>query len=349
MSMLTKRRVAAATVLAATSFFACSLIVPADLPDVKCASADPSACPPGMTCNLASGKCVAGTIAPDGPDDSDGEADGGGDGDATPGLANLGEDCVVDGDCQSGLCGTSNILTTSIISASPICTSTCCTSKDCPSSFVCFSGGTGGNYCVPASKTGRAPPTTGGKAAGAACNGMNSDCRSGLCESGRCVDTCCLAANCASGTTCRVKEFLTPSPTHFVWACAPPNDGGLDSTSSSTCAQQSECKDDNCVGFPKRCTPSCCTASTCTQQGFSGNICRYGNTGSDQLKFCTPPISGGAALGTSCSFDTDCTSGYCDPELKKCAQICCTDDDCTSRATCKPSKSGTPFLRCVPL
>lgn len=351
----TKRRAAFATVLAAASLFACSLIVPADLPDVKCASADPSACPSGMACDLGSGRCVRGAISNDGPGDPDAEPPDGGDdegGDANPGLASLGENCVVDGDCDSDLCGTSTILTTSIISGTskPICTSTCCTSNDCPSTFVCFSGGTGGSYCVPASKVGRAPPASGGKAAGATCNGQNSDCRSGLCEGGRCLDTCCLAGDCAAGSTCRVKEITTPTPSHFVWACAVPNDGGINSSPTSTCIQQSECKNDNCVGFqPKRCTPSCCTAAHCSQQSFTGYICRYGNTtGNDQLKFCTQAISGGA-IGTTCGFDTDCTSGFCDPELRKCAQICCTDDDCASRQSCKPSKSGTPWLRCVPL
>lgn len=337
--------------LVALLLAACSLIVPSDPPDVKCASADPSACPSGMTCDLTAGRCVAGAAVADaGDDDADVEPDDGGeDADGGAELAALGGSCVVDSDCKSGLCGTSTILTTSIISGTskPICTSTCCTSADCPSSFVCFSGGTGGSYCVPAAKANRTPPASGGKAAGAACSG-SSECRSGLCQTNRCIDTCCVASDCATGTTCRVKEITSPSPAHFVWACAPANSGGLDSSPDAGCTLQSECKNDNCVGFPKRCTPSCCTAAHCTQQGFSGNVCTYGNTGSDQLKFCTPPGSGGQALGTACGDDLDCDSRFCDPELRKCSRVCCTDDDCPGRSTCKPSKTGTPFLRCVP-
>jgi hypothetical protein len=353
MSMLSKRRVAAATAIAAVSLFACSLIVPADPPEVKCASADPSACPSGMSCDLPSGRCIRGGAVPDVIDNPDVEDPDAGDedsGDATPSLAEVGEECVVDGDCQSGLCGTSTILTASIISGSSksICTTTCCSSNDCDAGFICYSGGTGGSYCVPAAKAKRSPPTSGGNAAGTTCGG-NTQCRSGLCESGRCVDTCCTVSDCAAGTTCRVKEILEPAPSHFVWACGIPNAGGLDSAPDAGCTQQSQCKNDNCVGIPARCTPSCCTAAHCSQQGFSGRICRYGSTGSDQLKFCTPSIAGGAAIATACDFDTDCDSGYCDPELKKCAQICCTDDDCAARQRCKPSKSGTPFLRCVPL
>lgn len=352
MSLLSKRRVAAASAIAAASLFACSLIVPADPPEVKCASADPSACPSGMSCDLTSGRCIRDGSIPDVIEpEVDAEPDGNSDedgGDATPGLAKLGEECVVDGECETGLCGTSTILTTSIISGSskPICTQTCCTSSDCPASFVCYSGGTGGSYCVPGVKAGRT--TLGSNAAGASCT-TPGQCRSGTCEGNRCIDTCCTVGDCATGTTCRVREITTPTPSHFVWACAPANAGGLDSAPDAGCTQQSQCKNDNCVGFPKRCTPSCCSPAQCSQQGFSSNICRYGSTGSDQLKFCTPAIAGGAAIGTNCDFDTDCTSGYCDPELKKCAQICCTDDDCANRQTCKPSKSGTPFLRCVPL
>lgn len=348
------KRLGIATIVMAAWVAACSLIVPGEVPDVKCASADPSACPSGMTCDLASGRCVAGAIVEPDASEEDADAeptDAGRDADGAAGLADLGASCVVDGDCKTGLCGTSTILTTSIISASskPICTSTCCTSADCPSSFVCFSGGTGGSYCVPAAKAGRIPPATGGKAAGASCGG-SGECRSGLCDANRCVDTCCLAADCASGTTCRVLEVKTPTPSHYVWACGVANAGGKDvsPTDAGACTLQSDCKNDNCVGFPKRCTPSCCTAATCTQQGFSGSVCAYGNTGNDQLKFCTPPGSGGAQLGATCADDTDCQSRYCDPELRKCMQVCCTDEDCPSRSSCKPSKTGTPFLRCVP-
>lgn len=356
MTLLSKRRVAAATAIAALSLFACSLIVPADPPDVRCASADPSACPSGTTCDLASGRCVRGGSLPDVNVDPDvEEIDGGdaGDEDVVPGLAGLGADCVVDSDCESNLCGTPNVLSTSIISGStkPICTSTCCTSAECPSGFVCFSGGTGGNYCVPAAKAQRTPPASGGKAAGATCSGDDTECRSGLCEGGRCVDTCCVANDCAAGSTCRVYEIMTPAPSHFVWACATGNSGGKDAGPDASCSVQADCRNDNCIGnVPNRvCTPSCCNAADCTQQGFTGRICRYGTTGTDQLKFCTLPVNGGTAIGTDCQFDINCTSGYCDPELKKCAQLCCTDDDCASRQSCKPSKIGDALLRCVPL
>src|SRR5207244_1905539 len=161
--------------------------------------------PSGMACDLASGRCIRGGSLVDVIDNPDVEdPDGGPDkdsGDATPGLAKLGAECVVDSECETGLCGTSTILTTSIISGSskPICTQTCCTSNDCPSSFVCFSGGTGGSYCVPAVKAGRATP--GGNVAGATCS-TPTQCRSGSCESGRCIDTCCTVSDCATGTTC---------------------------------------------------------------------------------------------------------------------------------------------------
>lgn len=351
------RRLGIAAIVTGAWVVACSLIVPSELPDVKCASADPSACPSGMTCDLAAGRCITGAIIePDsGDEDVVPPTDGGLDADGATDLAPLGASCVVDSDCKSGLCGTSTIMTTAIISGSskPMCTATCCTSADCPSSFVCFSGGTGGSYCVPATKAGRVPPATGGKLPGAACGG-SSECRSGLCEASKCVDTCCLGTDCVSGTVCRVLEIKTPAPSHYVWACAAPNSGGKDVSpgDAGVCSAQSDCKNDNCVGIPptRVCTPSCCTAASCTQQGFAGYTCAYGSTtGNDQLKMCFRPGSAGGAVGSNCGFDSDCQSRYCDPELRKCAQLCCTDSDCASRAKCKPSKTGTPWLRCVPL
>jgi hypothetical protein len=338
--------------VAFASLGACQLIVPGEAPEVSCASTDPTACPSGTTCDLSVGKCVAGVVPNDAGEDADAPAprDGGKEAEGAVDTGGLGMTCVVDSECNSGLCGTSTVLTTSIISAAdkPICTTTCCTSEDCPTSFVCFNGGTGGSYCVPSSKADRSPPPTGGGSAGAVC-GENEDCRSGLCDEGRCIDTCCLASDCAAGTTCRVKNVEVPAPGHFIWACAAPNPDSLDAGPDSACSLQADCQNDNCVGFPKRCTPSCCTAAQCAEQGFTTSACAYGRTGNDQLKLCTPPGSGGAALGTDCADDRDCTSRLCDPELRKCAQVCCTDDDCPDEsAGCAPSKSGTPFLRCVP-
>lgn len=348
--MIRVRRDAACGILATALLVACQLIVPGELPEVKCASADPSACPSGMTCDVSVGRCVAALDNGDSGDEDVTDVDASDEqqppDDAPVGPADLGESCVVAADCKSSICGTSAVLSTAIISSSdkPICTTPCCTSADCPSGFVCFGAGTGGNYCVPSAKAGRSPPGSGGGSGGTTCSG-NTQCRSGLCSGGRCVDTCCMPTDCATGTVCRIDG--PPTIPHYAWTCALPNAGGSDI--GATCTLQSDCTNDNCVGFgsSKLCRPSCCSNANCSSQGFTTEVCAYGDTQGDKYKSCFSPGSGGGALGTSCGNDFDCESHYCDPELKRCGQPCCRDRDCPTGYACRPSADPPPYLRCV--
>ncbi|HEY8073451.1 MAG TPA: hypothetical protein VIF62_05065 [Labilithrix sp.] len=346
----------AAVAVAVAALAGCELIVPSSLPTYSCGADTDGACPVGYACDLASGTCLQGAVpGDDGPSDDGGDdarGDARADADSGPTLLDLGEACRVDNDCKSKLCGTSTTLTTSITATGPICTETCCTSNDCPSSFVCFNGGTGGGYCVPAVKAQRSPPATGGAAAGAACVG-SGDCRSGLCSNMKCLDTCCVATDCAAGTTCAVGSISAPPPAHDEWVCIPPV--GVRNVGTS-CTQQTDCKVDNCVGFaPEACTPSCCKPSDCaawaaatTPPAPNGATCAYGLSGSDQLKWCFQVDTARNPLNATCNASTECQSAYCDPELKKCLEVCCKDSDCGSGNICKPSATNTPFLRCVP-
>lgn len=352
--MNARRTLAIGAALGVALLFGCQVLVPSDLPEFSCASTDPGACPNGMVCDANLGRCITPSAVID-EDAGDAEDDGDGGTDARPdqdaGPAELGATCVVDGDCKSKLCGTSTVLTTAIVptNSKPLCTQTCCTSADCAAGFVCFGAATGGNYCVRAERAQRDLPTSGGKGPGASCT-KATDCRSGLCQSTRCVDTCCVASECGPGTTCRVKDLDVPPPNRLIWACAAPNGGAAKDTAiSSTCNSTTECKNDNCVGFPtKRCTPSCCSNAQCASQGFAGYVCAYGTSGNDQLKWCFEPNSvADAGIGASCGGNMDCASRYCDVGSAKCAQPCCRDSDCPSNNLCRPSPVGTPYLRCV--
>lgn len=323
----------------------CQLIVSSDVPDYACASTSASSCPSGLVCDVAQGKCVQSAIieAGDDADTPDGGPDGPADGDAGGPLA-IGENCGFDTDCESGLCASSTILTTAIITSgsSSVCTKTCCTSADCATGFVCFSPGTGGNYCVDATRASRAMP--GAKTPGQTCS-ANGDCRSGSCVNSRCMDTCCQPSDCGGGTTCRVSTVAG----HDSWVCGAPNpDGG---NVGQLCSNQDSCKNDNCLGVNqgRTCRPTCCSAASCASQSFPNSHCRYVPSGLDKLKSCEPNIDGGsrAAVGAGCSADEDCQSEFCDPESKKCALPCCQDVDCPQDEACRPSLTSTPFLRCV--
>lgn len=330
----------------------CSVIVSADVPEFSCDVRDPRVCPSGQVCDLTLGKCVVPSDAPtvDQTDGDEPDAEDVPDADPTPDSSDLphplGAQCRLDADCESNLCGTSNMLTTPIVTdTGPICTKTCCTSKDCPADFVCFGAGTGGNYCVPSSKAGRIPAASGGKLPGATCSGA-SDCRSGLCQAGKCVDTCCMPADCTNGTVCQVATLAGPGPSHDVWMCAAVN-AAASKANGDTCTNvENECKNNNCIG--NKCRESCCSVANCESQGRTGGHCRYGESGSDRIKFCEYTTTG-LADEAKCTQDSDCQSDFCDPETKKCAWVCCRDADCAGNKVCRPSGIGLPFLRCVSL
>ncbi len=339
------RLVGSAALLAVALVFGCQVLVTGDVPDFKCASADPSACPSGLTCDLATGKCVA--PSDDAGEEEAGEAEAGPDTDARvdvdAGPSPLGTACRFDSECASGLCGTSAMLTPTITQGTgPVCTKTCCTSNDCDPGFLCFGAGTGGNYCVAGSKVGKTPKTNGTKA-GAGCNG-DGDCRSGSCVNNRCLDTCCSNTNCEPGSTCRVVSVALTNPPHDVWACAVApgtKDAGV------TCVDNNECRSNACVPTGGgSCRSSCCGKSSCATAGFPGSRCIYGPSSNDVYKLCFGG-SGSTAVGAACQFDNECTTGYCDAELKQCADSCCVDADCPANQVCRPAGVQTPYLRCV--
>lgn len=337
----------------------CSLIVSGDVPDFKCAGASASACPSGLVCDVASGRCVSDAgIDPieageeDAPVDED-VKDAGKEADAT-GPLDIGSKCRVDSECKSRLCGTSTILTTTITSSTgPICTTPCCTSVDCTAGNVCFNGGTGGGYCVPATLASRQPPASGGKSGGSTCT-VNSDCRSGFCEKpdagpSRCFDTCCSVSECGGGT-CRLKTVSAPGPTHDAWVCALPEPGATGNP-GDTCINNSDCASDTCIGVGTKIRrPPCSNSASCKLlASFSAGHCLYGSSGSDYFKFCFVGTTvTDSPAGAACTDDSTCQSDYCDGELKKCLNVCAKDSDCAFNEACRPSAANTPYLRCVP-
>ena len=196
----------------------------------------------------------------------------------------------------------------------------------------------------------RNAPATGGKAAGLTCS-SDVECRSGLCTGTpkTCIDTCCAETDCAGSSTCRVASVLAPPPAHDIWVCAAPIAGSTKQPGDS-CVNQTDCQSQDCIPSGSGlCRPPCSSTASCrTVSGFETGHCLYGSSGSDFLKFCfATTASADKVAGTACGANSECQSDYCDAELKKCANVCGRDSDCLSSETCRPSATGTPFLRCV--
>jgi hypothetical protein len=349
-------RLAISAVVVALTGGGCSILVSGDVPEVACSPGSASACPAGSACDPATLRCVSADgsapeelIDPDGPTADVTEA---GDANDASGPQDLGAQCRVDTECKSMLCGASTILTTAITTTTgPICTSPCCTSTECPATFVCFNGGTGGGYCVPAKLAQRTPPATGGKGGGFSCT-SNDQCRSGLCTGSpkSCLDTCCVAGDCSGATTCRRIAVASPPPTHDIFACAMSEVTGTNAPGDS-CTNSNQCDTNTCIGFgaSQVCRPPCSNTESCRGvPGFTTGHCLYGSSGSDYFKFCFVGTTGSdSPAGAGCTDPATCQSDYCDAELKKCANVCAKDSDCAPTEACRPSAVNTPYLRCV--
>ena len=369
----------------------CEAIVNGDVPSFGCAP-DLGSCPPGKVCS-SSGQCIPAcpdTPCPDPmvcvarlcvatatPADSGKIADAtldvtppGADAKSDTQPADVGADrprvggaigasCSVDANCDSVLCADSSILTKPVTDTAggPVCTKECCRSEDCPASFVCFSPGTGGAYCVKASLLPRgadAGSTLGASSGGSTCTTGNA-CRSGVCTGGKCADTCCSTADCGGASAaCRRTQI----DGHQTFACADP--GATPLADGQLCSIGSECASNVCYAVDvvsnAYCRPRCCGKASCSNKGLGVSVsCYYLQVmGAPEylpacLKASENPL-GAAAPGAACTRDSTCQTGFCDLASGKCTDVCCIESDCSGypgASHCRPS-TNPHFLTCQP-
>jgi hypothetical protein len=260
-------------------------------------------------------------------------------------LEDIGFACKADSECKPPYyCADATVLGSNVLpqNATAMCTQDCCSSMDCPPSFVCYSPGSGGHYCVDPTKIGRTG--TGNEAAGVS-EPTSTRCRSGLSQNGKCIDTCCSNANCTNGTQCGYGKLSG----HDTWVCLP--NGGQGKDGDLCWNGNSDCSDQLCLGstFPY-CFGNCCTSQAGTT--CNGNYaCVYGKvtTSSDPIPVCGQPKNGGGGIGATCADASTCASNFCYDDVanqqKYCSDVCCTDADCGGGTfVCRPAPQ---FLRCV--
>jgi hypothetical protein len=347
--LLAARRSATAGLVAAF-VVGCELLVPDTVGQFNCNSTDPSACPPGMTCNLATQQCgYPGDVivVPDGSDmdvtaDDEGSVpppDVGSDVPTT--CRGLGCKCSGAVDCDSRICADSLTVTPTLYQEvnHGFCVQPCCTSNDCPGGFVCFATSAGGNYCIDPSLVGRSTP---GSAIGGTSCTSDSQCRSGLC-SGTCQDPCCSmfqSGECASGSVCRFGQFPGRGvDVHYASHCTAP---GGSTTTGNYCTSSSSCKSGLC--YYAFCTATCRDTAECG----SGNYCNYQIDSSNDIFAGCFPGAGSVALGGTCTSDSQCATALCDQTSKRCTDVCYADSACGSVSGwwCRPEyyKLGAAYV-----
>ncbi len=253
--------------------------------------------------------------------------------DPVPGGGELGDMCVADSDCLSGLC------------VDGACSEPCQRPIDCSpdGSFVCEPEGSltvNGqllNVCKPkppeqclsnsqCSSPERCVATRGQSAIEFTCgmpnaNGGNtgatcttdSDCIQNLCLGGVCAPPCQGNGDCAAATdfTCEGQDVMLAAGTDNVNVCTPP----VDCTSTTQCKINETC-------YVRR------------------------TTAFDTI--CRAPNIGGGSLGQVCSTDSECASNLCyDGRFGKvCSQPCDTASQCNvagyTCATVDVAGAGAP-------
>jgi hypothetical protein len=256
--------------------------------------------------------------------------------------------CTGPAACDSHICADQLTIGTGLFMAAgsaSFCTKPCCTSADCDPSTVCYATGVGGNYCVLPAWLQRS--TTLGTSIGGQTCSDNTSCRSGLCASSTCADTCCStpssATECGAGTTCSFGTFPgAPMDAstgmfdqNYTAYCSGPGGTG---TNGSPCNFSSDCASNRCDTRARICRDACRNTSACTGGGFS---CEYRLDPMTNSVFATCQSSNGMTpIGGACMQDGDCQTGFCNPTVMLCTDVCFGDSDCSAVTgwRCRPQQ-----------
>ena len=241
-------------------------------------------------------------------------------GDCQP-RAQLGQPCLRDEECESGICAERDTLGFSGVGS--ICIQPCCNDSSCSPEHFCWDAANGATSCLPVqgfeTETGRT--ALGSKVADAACAG-NAECMSGLCNNGRCLATCrhdmecpgdlvCgtvqrvmdgkAVLGCVSGRVSRGQVCMMDATNCAVGGC-----GLMDGLIiSDTCRERACRHDGDCVETLRIPTIVQGVSVPHAYDGGCSDVSLMGNP----VRSCS---LGGSASGACCS-DAPCGGGRCRP------------------------------------
>ena len=284
------------------------------------------ACPQGQMCNQTTGHCENQNMMP------------------PTGGAQLDASCTVNTDCASSSCFDFGA------SLGKRCVQGCSASADCPQNFTCYNY-VGAKMCVSSSLYTQATNVSVSFAGtpGSTCIEFGQ-CKSGFCPQNinMCVETCSENGDCGGGY-CRWNQADTYT---FIASCDGPQGSFPE---GSSCTLDSQCASGACVGSAStgvfKCARLCGSSSSCA----NSEVCRMVDYTlcSDELlgiclqyqpnlvQTCVSGNHGNGAVGSSCSSDGQCRSGYCDTTVNACTDLCSGDSDCANGFRCKVLSGGT--------
>ncbi len=282
-----------------------------------------SDCPdPNFVC--PAGECVRRCDAPGAQPCLGGSVCDLGSGLCTGGLA-LGDLCVANNDCSSGLCRPAPG------GGGSVCSRPCGATSDCSLGFVCQIND-GARGCFPAQSF--APGQDADVSSGQSCTNPANACQSLICESpgSTCTEGCSTTRHCAGfSERCALHQQQVGQGAIFSRRCfdAP---GAV--PVGGVCGGHLQCQSGLCDRFFTVCRELCCADSDC---GVGENCVVYDVLNQIPITVCQAAGMGAAPDGAVCMLDSECASGVCAPVdpanlngTRKCTTHCCDHQDCAA-------------------
>lgn len=179
----------------------------------------------------------------------------------------------------------------------PLTPSNCTSNNDCAAGTICSlienpAGNSIESVCV---------PSTGGDAAGVACQ-QNNTCASLLCLDGFCSAPCADAAQCPSQQLCQDESITIGNSTTTIKLCKTP--------AEISCADSSECTD-------------------------GVRVCSLTQSGNNLVGQCAFPNPNGSQMGSACTASSQCRENICLTNISDSCSVVCNDDgDCAAGLGC---------------
>lgn len=251
-----------------------------------------------------------------------------------PPVGGIGAPCVLNSQCDSGLCMTRASL--GLDGEGGLCGRACCRDDDCRSSgdgLRCWAPGTGARSCVTAEVYGDLTAVT--------CNTVNE------CPDGCLARTVTVTAPDGGESTFDGMFCDATDPVAFPYHCY------------DTILGRPGCLDGFCITSAgvgqDACAVPCERTQDCLDyypRSFRDSdytpVCGHVLTASSVFTACVPPPASGAGTGRTgdtCMGNSGCRDGLCVSNV--CADVCCSDRNCESGERCLPvpvtltSSSGT--------
>jgi FG-GAP-like repeat len=222
-----------------------------------------------------------------------------------------GQPCSVDSQCESGFCVDGACCSTPVCSEGEFCNTGQCgppagPGTPCTDGAQCTTGSCVDRVCCSAVTCpgGQRCDVPGSEGVCTSTSDPGTPCTdAGQCTSAHCVDgVCCLSDSCTPPQVCNAPGSLgvcAPPPTRTATPTATPTP----QPTGAPCSTGTQCASGFCVNS------TCCSTASCP----NGQRCDI----SDAPGMCesqkTPP--------GSCSKDTDCTTGNCEPNTGQCGLV----------------------------